>query len=105
MDYSSSKKVYPTNSDEYLLHEEIGQGVSAVVYRAVCIPLKETVAIKMLDLETYKHSLVCRALLLIIHLLYLVSVFVVLNLNGLVLTDHNGCIYVIRTLFVKKYKP
>ncbi|KAK4477385.1 hypothetical protein RD792_016606, partial [Penstemon davidsonii] len=31
--------------------EEVGEGVSATVYRALCIPLNEVVAIKVLDLE------------------------------------------------------
>ena len=44
-------KVLPTAASEYELLEEIGQGVSAKVWRARCKPLDEIVAIKILDLE------------------------------------------------------
>ncbi|PWA74313.1 serine/threonine-protein kinase, active site protein [Artemisia annua] len=45
------KKTYSTNVDDYVLYEEVGQGVSASVYRAMCIPFNEIVAIKVLDFE------------------------------------------------------
>ncbi|KAL4354897.1 hypothetical protein GQ457_06G033910 [Hibiscus cannabinus] len=45
------EKRYPVNPKDYKLYEEIGEGVSATVYRALCIPLNEIVAIKVLDLE------------------------------------------------------
>ena len=45
------KQQYPTSASDYVVHEEIGRGVSAKVYRAECLPLGETVAVKMLDLE------------------------------------------------------
>ncbi|XVF74199.1 hypothetical protein PTKIN_Ptkin13bG0091100 [Pterospermum kingtungense] len=45
------KKKYPIGPEYYTLHEEIGQGVSASVHRAVCIPFNEVVAIKILDFE------------------------------------------------------
>ncbi|GMI98172.1 MITOGEN-ACTIVATED PROTEIN KINASE KINASE KINASE KINASE4, TARGET OF TEMPERATURE3 [Hibiscus trionum] len=45
------EKRYSVNPKDYKLYEEIGEGVSATVYRALCIPLNEIVAIKVLDLE------------------------------------------------------
>ncbi|KAK1275500.1 CBL-interacting serine/threonine-protein kinase 15 [Acorus gramineus] len=45
------KRRYPIRAEDYKLHEEVGHGVSATVYRAQCIPLNETVAIKIIDLE------------------------------------------------------
>ncbi|XVE88523.1 hypothetical protein DITRI_Ditri19aG0076000 [Diplodiscus trichospermus] len=45
------KKKYPIGAEYYTLHEEVGQGVSASVRRAVCIPFNEVVAIKILDFE------------------------------------------------------
>ncbi|KAI3905491.1 hypothetical protein MKW98_013289 [Papaver atlanticum] len=44
-------KKFPLSAKDYKLYEEIGDGVSATVYRALCIPLNEIVAIKVLDLE------------------------------------------------------
>ncbi|GMY19455.1 serine/threonine-protein kinase BLUS1, partial [Fagus crenata] len=37
--------------EHYTLYEEIGQGVSASVQRALCKPFNEVVAIKILDFE------------------------------------------------------
>ncbi|XP_012573274.1 uncharacterized protein [Cicer arietinum] len=48
---SEPKKKYPIGSEHYLLYEEIGQGVSASVHRALCVPFNEIVAIKILDFE------------------------------------------------------
>ncbi|KAI4382013.1 hypothetical protein MLD38_008027 [Melastoma candidum] len=45
------RKKYPIGPDNYALYEEVGQGVSASVHRALCIPLDEIVAIKILDFE------------------------------------------------------
>ncbi|KDP41922.1 hypothetical protein JCGZ_26940 [Jatropha curcas] len=45
------KKKYPIGSEFYSLYEEVGQGVSASVHRALCIPFEEIVAIKILDFE------------------------------------------------------
>ncbi|KAK1413151.1 hypothetical protein QVD17_34919 [Tagetes erecta] len=45
------KKKYPVGAENYELYEEVGQGVSASVVRAMCIPNKEIVAIKILDFE------------------------------------------------------
>ncbi|MFS8011282.1 putative protein kinase STE-STE20-Fray family [Helianthus anomalus] len=53
----TTKKKYPVNAKDYKLYEEIGEGVSASVYRALCVPLNEIVAIKMLDLEKCNNDL------------------------------------------------
>ncbi|XP_073056338.1 uncharacterized protein [Primulina eburnea] len=45
------KKKYPIGAEHYLLFEEIGNGVSASVHRALCNTLNEIVAIKILDFE------------------------------------------------------
>ncbi|KAJ8536150.1 hypothetical protein K7X08_034551 [Anisodus acutangulus] len=45
------KKKYPIGSEHYTLYEEVGQGVSASVHRALCNALNEVVAIKILDFE------------------------------------------------------
>ncbi|XP_057540243.1 serine/threonine-protein kinase BLUS1 isoform X2 [Amaranthus tricolor] len=51
------EKNYPVDSKDYKLYEEIGEGVSATVYRALCIPFNEVVAIKVLDLERCNNDL------------------------------------------------
>ncbi|KAL8167249.1 hypothetical protein V2J09_008748 [Rumex salicifolius] len=48
---------YPVNFTDYKLYEEIGEGMSATVYRALCVPLNEIVAIKVIDLEKCKNDL------------------------------------------------
>ncbi|KAJ8560637.1 hypothetical protein K7X08_022497 [Anisodus acutangulus] len=50
---------YPIGSEHYTLYEEIGQGVSALVHRALCIPHNEIVAIKILDFERDRCDLNC----------------------------------------------
>ncbi|KAL0461688.1 UNVERIFIED_CONTAM: Serine/threonine-protein kinase fray2, partial [Sesamum latifolium] len=45
------------NAEDYELYEEVGEGVSATVYRALCVPLNEIVAIKVLDLEKCNNDL------------------------------------------------
>uniref|UniRef100_A0A2N9GMS7 Protein kinase domain-containing protein n=1 Tax=Fagus sylvatica TaxID=28930 RepID=A0A2N9GMS7_FAGSY len=45
------KKKYPIGPEHYTLYEEVGQGVSASVQRALCKPFNEVVAIKILDFE------------------------------------------------------
>ncbi|KAJ8774135.1 hypothetical protein K2173_009566 [Erythroxylum novogranatense] len=45
------KKKYPIGREHYVLYEEVGQGVSASVHRALCVPFDEVVAIKILDFE------------------------------------------------------
>lgn len=56
MEHVSEKK-FPLGSKDYKLYEEVGEGVSATVYRALCIPLNEIVAIKVLDLEKCNSDL------------------------------------------------
>ncbi|CAI9267366.1 unnamed protein product [Lactuca saligna] len=51
------KKKYPVGAEHYELYEEIGQGVSASVFRAMCIPNKEIVAVKVLDFERSNSDL------------------------------------------------
>ncbi|XP_062000982.1 uncharacterized protein LOC133718187 [Rosa rugosa] len=46
-----SEKRFPLDPKEYKLYEEVGEGVSASVYRALYVPLNEIAAIKVLDLE------------------------------------------------------
>lgn len=53
-----SEERFPLNASDYELCEEIGEGVSATVYRALCIPLNKEVAIKVLDLEKCNNDLV-----------------------------------------------
>jgi len=55
---SGSEKKFPLNAKDYKLYEEIGDGVSATVHRALCIPLNVVVAIKVLDLEKCNNDLV-----------------------------------------------
>lgn len=57
------KKTYPIGEDSYILYEEVGQGVSASVHRALCKSLNEIVAIKILDFERENCDLVCEWLL------------------------------------------
>ncbi|KAI4329425.1 hypothetical protein L6164_021690 [Bauhinia variegata] len=45
------KKKYPIGAEHYILYEEVGQGVSASVRRALCVTFNEIVAIKILDFE------------------------------------------------------
>ncbi|XP_057783470.1 serine/threonine-protein kinase BLUS1 [Salvia miltiorrhiza] len=46
---------YPLDSNCYKILDEIGRGVSAIVYKAVCIPMESSVvAIKAIDLEKSK---------------------------------------------------
>lgn len=52
-----SEKRFPITAKDYELYEEVGEGVSATVYRARCVPLNEIVAIKVLDLERCNNDL------------------------------------------------
>ncbi|KAK7266088.1 hypothetical protein RIF29_18728 [Crotalaria pallida] len=54
---SVSGKKFPLDAKDYELYEEVGEGVSASVFRALCIPLNEIVAIKVLDLEKCNNDL------------------------------------------------
>lgn len=49
---------YPLDSSSYKLLNEIGEGVSAVVYKALCIPMNSAaVAIKSIDLDLSRPDL------------------------------------------------
>ncbi|KAL3819109.1 hypothetical protein ACJIZ3_005014 [Penstemon smallii] len=45
------KKKYPIGAEHYTLYEEVGNGGSASVHRALCNPLNDIVAVKILDFE------------------------------------------------------
>jgi len=62
MEHALISRRFPTDPNEYKLYEEIGEGVSATVYRALCIPVDILVAIKVLDLEKCNNDLVCYVL-------------------------------------------
>nr|ACN28708.1 unknown [Zea mays] len=51
------RRKYPIHMEDYELYEEIGQGVSAIVYRALCKPLDEIVAVKVVDFERTNSDL------------------------------------------------
>ncbi|KAL8226092.1 hypothetical protein R6Q57_018649 [Mikania cordata] len=51
------KRKYPVGAEQYELYEEVGQGVSASVYRAMCIPNNDIVAIKIVDFERSNSDL------------------------------------------------
>jgi serine/threonine protein kinase len=53
-----TRKGFPLVASDYKLFEEIGQGASAIVYRGLCIPLNEVVAVKTLNLEKCNSNLV-----------------------------------------------
>ncbi|TVU27934.1 hypothetical protein EJB05_19437 [Eragrostis curvula] len=53
----AEKRKYPIRWEDYELYEEVGQGVSAVVYRSLCKPLDEIVAVKVLDFERTNSDL------------------------------------------------
>ncbi|KAK9108080.1 hypothetical protein Syun_024091 [Stephania yunnanensis] len=55
--YILHEKRFPVDAKDYKLYEEVGEGVSATVYRALCVPLNEIVAIKVLDLEKCNNDL------------------------------------------------
>lgn len=74
MEYVSDKR-FPLDAKDYKLYEEVGEGVSASVYRALCIPLNEIVAIKVLDLEKCNNDLVCGLLSFVNHNLSVEFIF------------------------------
>ncbi|KAJ3689247.1 hypothetical protein LUZ61_018411 [Rhynchospora tenuis] len=51
------KKKYPNRAEEYQLLELIGDGATALVHRARCVPFDEIVAIKVVDLEKFNGDL------------------------------------------------
>lgn len=67
------KKKYPIGVEHYTLYEEVGNGVSASVHRALCIPHNEIVAIKILDFERDNCDLVIRFFFSLLTLLILQS--------------------------------
>ncbi|KAG8072709.1 hypothetical protein GUJ93_ZPchr0006g43769 [Zizania palustris] len=54
---AGERRKYPIGVEDYELYEEIGQGVSAIVYRSLCKPLNEIVAVKVLDFERTNSDL------------------------------------------------
>ncbi|KAJ7520198.1 hypothetical protein O6H91_20G071800 [Diphasiastrum complanatum] len=57
MEGKMEKKAYPAMASAYKLLEDVGQGVSATVYRAACVPFNKVVAIKTLDLDKCNNNL------------------------------------------------
>ncbi|KAL0913097.1 hypothetical protein M5K25_016529 [Dendrobium thyrsiflorum] len=53
----SAKKAYSVSPADYRLLEEVGQGASATVYRAMFIPYNEIVAVKCMDLDRCNSNL------------------------------------------------
>ncbi|XP_078438465.1 protein kinase superfamily protein isoform X2 [Wolffia australiana] len=51
------RRKYPIRAEDYELCEEVGQGVSACVYKARCVPFAEIVAIKIIDFERQNSDL------------------------------------------------
>ncbi|KAK4798467.1 hypothetical protein SAY86_030793 [Trapa natans] len=51
------EKWFPRSAKDYKLFEEVGEGFSASVYRALCVPLNQIVAVKVLDLEKCNNDL------------------------------------------------
>lgn len=47
----------PASASGYTLRQQIGQGTTAAVFRALCKPLQDEVAIKVIDLEWINSSL------------------------------------------------
>ncbi|KAL2943187.1 Serine/threonine-protein kinase fray2 [Bienertia sinuspersici] len=68
------EKKYPVDAKDYKLYEEIGEGVSATVFRALCIPFNEVVAIKILDLERCNNDLVDLDMSIVLRVLKVVFV-------------------------------
>ena len=54
---ASAKKHYPTSAADYEVLDVVGQGVSAKVFRALCRPLNEIVAVKTIELEVMNTNL------------------------------------------------
>ncbi|QDZ25714.1 serine/threonine-protein kinase [Chloropicon primus] len=54
---ATAKKTYPTSAADYEVLDVVGQGVSAKVFRALCKPLNEIVAVKTIELEGMNSNL------------------------------------------------
>jgi hypothetical protein len=57
-EYPMTKRQYPNRAKEYQLLEQIGNGATAIVHRALCVPFDEIVAVKIVDLERSNGDLV-----------------------------------------------
>ncbi|KAG8370360.1 hypothetical protein BUALT_Bualt14G0108800 [Buddleja alternifolia] len=58
MSHQTKEEDYPLDSNCYKIVDEIGKGVSAIVYKAICIPMNSSVvAIKAIDLEKTRADL------------------------------------------------
>lgn len=79
------KKKYPIGPEHYILYEEVGQGVSASVHRALCKPFEEVVAIKILDFERDNCDLVLPIFNLSSLFVILFCLFLCINLFHLVI--------------------
>lgn len=54
---SVSSRNFPADASQYKILSEIGVGQYSNVWRALCIPLDEQVAIKIIDLERYNDTI------------------------------------------------
>lgn len=52
----SRERTYPTFAEGYKLLECVGRGSEGSVWRALCVPIKKDVAIKIIDLESLPSS-------------------------------------------------
>jgi len=66
------RRTYPTFAEGYRLIECVGKGSEGSVWRALCIPMKKDVAIKIIDLECMP-TVALEELRQQIHLMYLCS--------------------------------